>query len=349
MGAAATRAGRRGRLRPPPGRPVPPRRRRSCAGGPTSRRPTAATTSSRRPPPYELARDLRRSSPRPDQGLPRVGRPFPGRSRSVAFALASPPPGSGPSAWVAADVRHRAALDLRRPYVWSTSTVSRRPSLALANIAQFGRCCSCSSWASSWRSSAINDARAVRPRRRAFLDRHAQRRRRQRRRHDPRLRQRLRATSGPPSATAPQGDGRAQLEGRLASLTSAGEIVRIEVRRPDGSIVVANDPSLAGASAPVGAAFAASLGGHGPGRHRPRRDLRGGARRPRHADRRPRVPAHLHRRPRPGCRRGTGATPSPIVERLDAVRREVVLVTLSAALIASALLLLIFRSAPNRG
>ena len=56
VGAAPRRAGRRGRLRPPPGRPVPPRARRSSAGARTSRPRTAATTSSRRPRPYELAR-----------------------------------------------------------------------------------------------------------------------------------------------------------------------------------------------------------------------------------------------------------------------------------------------------
>ena len=188
-----------------------------------------------------------------------------------------------------------------------------------------------------------------RPRRRAFLDRDAQRRRRQRRRHDPRLRQRLRAASRTSTpATRAAGRRPARLEARLAALTSRGEIVRIEIRRPDGSIVVANDPNLAGASAPVDAAFAASLGGDGPGGHRP------------------------GRRP-PGAAPGDLGTPTvvreflpisidgrvqgvvgiwrdavPILERLDAVRREVVLVTLSAAPHRGALLLLIFRSAQSR-
>ena len=148
-------------------------------------------------------------------------------------------------------------------------------------------------------------------------------------------------------ATAPQGDARAQLETRLAALTSRGEIVRIEIRRPDGSIVVANDPTLAGASTPADAAFAASLGGT--------------------------AQAAIDPAATSGAALGDLGTPTvvreflpisidgrvqgvvgiwrdavPILERLDAVRREVVLVTLSAALIASALLLLIFRSAQSR-
>ena len=47
-------ARRRGRVRPPPGQPLPPRRRRSSAGDRTSRPKRAATTSSRRPCPYLL-------------------------------------------------------------------------------------------------------------------------------------------------------------------------------------------------------------------------------------------------------------------------------------------------------
>ena len=55
VGAAPRRTGRRGRLRPPPGRPLPARRRRSSAGARTSRPRTAATTSSRRRAPFLLA------------------------------------------------------------------------------------------------------------------------------------------------------------------------------------------------------------------------------------------------------------------------------------------------------
>ena len=57
------------------------------------------------------------------------------------------------------------------------------------------------------------------------------------------------------------------------ALTSRGEIVRIEIRRPDGSIVVANDPSLAGASTPADAGIRGIARRDRPGGHRSGRDV----------------------------------------------------------------------------
>src|SRR5437870_3706865 len=47
----------------------------------------------------------------------------------------------------------------------------------------------------------------------------------------------------------------ARLQSQLATLTRAGEILRVELRLPDGAILAADDPSLAGRSMPVGGEF----------------------------------------------------------------------------------------------
>ncbi len=138
-----------------------------------------------------------------------------------------------------------------------------------------------------------------------------------------------------------------KLEGQLATLTRPREILRVELRRPDGKIVASNDPALRGTSIPTDGEFALAVGGT------PRADI---------------LPAETA-----GAGPGGLGSPTllreylpisvdgkvlgvvaiwrdavPVLDRLALVRRDVVLVTLSAALIAAALLFLIFRAAQRR-
>jgi diguanylate cyclase (GGDEF)-like protein len=138
-----------------------------------------------------------------------------------------------------------------------------------------------------------------------------------------------------------------RLEGRLAALTRPGEIVRVELRRVDGGIVAASAPGLAGRAAPpsevaasaaAGQASAAIVdsaeAGAGPG------DLGGGSLL------REFLPVTTDGQVRAvvGIWRDAG----PVLARLDGVRRDVVTMTLSAAVVACLLLFLIFRSAQGR-
>ncbi len=149
-------------------------------------------------------------------------------------------------------------------------------------------------------------------------------------------------TAIPDPGTAPT-----KLEGQLATLTRPHEILRVELRRTDGTIVAANDPSIRGTIVPVDGEFALAAGGT------PRAEI---------------LPAETA-----GAGPGGLGTPIllreylpisvegevlgvvaiwrdavPVLDRLALVRRDVVLVTLSAALIAAALLFLIFRAAQRR-
>ena len=148
-------------------------------------------------------------------------------------------------------------------------------------------------------------------------------------------------------AIADPGAAPTKLEGQLATLTRPHEILRVELRRPDGTIVAANDPAIRGTSIPVEGEFALAVGGA------PRAEI---------------LSAETA-----GAGPGVLGSPTllreylpisvdgkvlgvvaiwrdavPVIERLALVRRDVVLVTLSAALIAAALLFLIFRAAQRR-
>jgi diguanylate cyclase (GGDEF)-like protein len=148
--------------------------------------------------------------------------------------------------------------------------------------------------------------------------------------------------TSPPSATEV-----ASLEAQLATLPRPGEILRVELRRLDGMIVAASEPGLGGMAAPTAGEFGAALGGTPQAAIGPAADAAAGP--------------------------GTLASPTilreflplsvegqvhgvvgiwrdavPILERLDGMRREIVIVTLAAALVAAALLFLVFRSAQAR-
>ena len=137
------------------------------------------------------------------------------------------------------------------------------------------------------------------------------------------------------------------LETKLAALTTPGAILRVELRRLDGSIVAASVPGLAGTvMAATGPAADAANG-------RPTIEL---------------VPAAES-----GAAPGDLGSPTllreflpiksggdvravlgiwrdalPVLERMDGLRRDVVIVTLSAGMVAALLLFLIFRAAQGR-
>jgi len=151
----------------------------------------------------------------------------------------------------------------------------------------------------------------------------------------------LEAASGPTSAS------RAALQQELTALAGPGEILRVELRRLDGTIVAASDPALAGVVVPSDGPAAGVGDGQpsvglvdvadaaaGPG------DLGS-----------PTVLREFLPISTGGQVRGVVGIwrdAVPILARLDEIRRDVVLVTLTAAIFAAVLLFLIFRSAQGR-
>jgi diguanylate cyclase (GGDEF)-like protein/putative nucleotidyltransferase with HDIG domain len=136
------------------------------------------------------------------------------------------------------------------------------------------------------------------------------------------------------------------LQRELGTLTAAGQILRVEIRQPDGRIVASSDSPGTSDTAPVSDTFALAVGGSTEAAVIPVAEagLAPGL-----------APDGLIREYLPltsGARVraviGIWRDAAPILKRLSDVRRDVVLVTLSAALIAAALLFLIFRSAQGR-
>lgn len=154
-------------------------------------------------------------------------------------------------------------------------------------------------------------------------------------------------TPAPGSAAAAN---RTRLATELASLAAPEEILRVELRRLDGTVVAASDPAVAGAvAAPTGPA-AVAAGGHASIEVVPA----GAAGAAGDVSRSFAVPSVLREflpissggrvRAVLGIWRDAG----PVLARLDGVRRDVVIVTLSAALVAALVLFLVFRSAQIR-
>ena len=146
-----------------------------------------------------------------------------------------------------------------------------------------------------------------------------------------------------PTATTTQ----SRLRSELRALTDGGGVLRVELRRLDGTIVAASDAALTGAVVrPTGDALEAAGG-------TPRIAIVGDA----EAGAAPGTfaSATLLREFLPvsagGEVRGVVGIwrdAVPLLGRLDSVRRDVVTVTLSAALVAALVLLLIFRGAAAR-
>jgi diguanylate cyclase (GGDEF)-like protein/putative nucleotidyltransferase with HDIG domain len=137
------------------------------------------------------------------------------------------------------------------------------------------------------------------------------------------------------------------LEAQLATLVKPGEMLRIEIRRPDGRIVASNDSTLRNVGTPMSPDFARAAAGE------PRGAIV-------LADASEAAPGALGA---PEVLReylpivsgqdvravvGIWRDAAPILDRLAAVRRDIVVVTLSAAGFAAVLLFLIFRSAQGR-
>lgn len=138
-----------------------------------------------------------------------------------------------------------------------------------------------------------------------------------------------------------------RLEVQLATLERGGEILLVELRLPDGTILASSDGDRRGAAGPVDQAFAAAQSGAAQvGFVEPDGD----------AILPPGLSASsLLREVLPivadGDVRavlGIWRDGEPILAHLDAVRRDIVLLTLSAGLVAAALLFLVFRSAQAR-
>ncbi|HEY7589559.1 MAG TPA: diguanylate cyclase [Candidatus Limnocylindrales bacterium] len=146
------------------------------------------------------------------------------------------------------------------------------------------------------------------------------------------------------SLTASQ---RARLNTQLGTLVAPGEILRVELRLPDGTIVAASDPAAAGSLVAPDAGFLLAV------------------------DRRPQ--AGVVALADAGAGPGTLAAPTlireylpliaddqvlavavvwrdaaPVFARLAIVRRDVVLLTVSAAVVAAVLLFIVFRAAQGR-
>jgi len=149
-------------------------------------------------------------------------------------------------------------------------------------------------------------------------------------------------TGGGPSATQ-----LASLEQQLGTLTAAGEILRVEVRLLDGRVLAADDPTAAGGLVPADEAFALAVGGAAQAAIVPVAEANAGL-----AvvadDRLIREYLPLSTGGQVRAVVGIWRDAAPVLERLSLVRRDVVVVTLSAALVAAALLFLIFRSAQGR-
>ena len=139
----------------------------------------------------------------------------------------------------------------------------------------------------------------------------------------------------------------ARLESQLMTLVRPDEILRVEVRLPDGTVLATGNLGRATAPMPTDAAFATAVAGEAQaGFLDARADLAGSADLgtssllseflPVIADGEVRAVVAIWR------------DGEPVLARLDEVRRDVVLLTVTASLLAAALLFLVFRSAQAR-
>jgi diguanylate cyclase (GGDEF)-like protein len=144
------------------------------------------------------------------------------------------------------------------------------------------------------------------------------------------------------------GERQPVVERQLQTLVAPATILRVEVRRPDGTVIFADDPGLRGAVASHSDAFASATAGEtavvdivdtaasdatGPalGSSTVVREY---------------FPLRLNSRVVGVV--GVWRDAVPILAQLDEVRRNIVIVTLSAALVAAFALFLVFRSAQGR-
>jgi diguanylate cyclase (GGDEF)-like protein len=138
-----------------------------------------------------------------------------------------------------------------------------------------------------------------------------------------------------------------RLEAQLATLARPGEILRVELRRADGTIVASTEPGLGGTVVPATDEFRASLTGQAQAAIGPASEAAagsGGFASPTLL--RELLPLQVGDKVLGVV--GVWRDAVPILERLDAMRREILIVTVSAGVIAAALLFLVFRSTQAR-
>ena len=140
----------------------------------------------------------------------------------------------------------------------------------------------------------------------------------------------------------------ADLDTRLGHLVQPGQVLRVEVRRPDGTVLAANDPAARGLVAPPSADFAIALGGRTATAGIDQVGLAESAGPPLPTSHvvREYFPLVLDGQVRAVV--GVWRDAAPIVATLEAVRRNLALITLSAGLVAAVVLYLVFRSAQGR-
>jgi diguanylate cyclase (GGDEF)-like protein len=141
----------------------------------------------------------------------------------------------------------------------------------------------------------------------------------------------------------------ATLQGLIATLVSKGEILRVELRLPDGAVVASSDPSLAGVAVPPSTDFArATASGQAQMAivDVAEADSAGGQPFDTTSVVREYLPLSLGGRV--ALVVGVWRDAAPIIGGLDGLRRDVVVVTITAAVIATLTLFLVFRGAQGR-
>lgn len=150
------------------------------------------------------------------------------------------------------------------------------------------------------------------------------------------------------SASAPPSERQTIIERQLQTLLGPGNILRVEVRRPNGTVVFADDTTLRGAATTPSDAFTRATAGEAAVIDIVETAASGSAG-PELAT--PNVLREYFPLSLDGQVVGVVGVwrdAVPILSQLDDVRRNILIVTLSAALIASFVLFLVFRSAQGR-
>jgi diguanylate cyclase (GGDEF)-like protein len=138
-----------------------------------------------------------------------------------------------------------------------------------------------------------------------------------------------------------------QLTAALSSLIRNGNLAHLEIRRPDGTVVVSDDPSLDGRVMPLTADFRKALGNAiAPSLVEDATPTETDARLAPRALIREYLPVSSNGAVRAVV--GVWRDAAPILTALDDVRRQVVLVTLSGAIVAALFLFFVFRAAQAR-
>ena len=140
----------------------------------------------------------------------------------------------------------------------------------------------------------------------------------------------------------------ADMQERLAYLVGPGKILRVEVRLPDGRVLLADQPSLHGSTSPVSPDFAAALAGQSATATIADTPLSEATGPPLETTNVLREYFPLVTDGKVQAVVGVWRDAVPILALLETVRRNIVLVTLSAGLIAAFALYLVFRSAQGR-